>query len=126
MGINKFISNKIKEIYIDEGQFFDDIYKWYSIINNSLNNIENIYISGLNYDYKGQIFNIEFDKLLNIKDKNINVYYHTSKCYCCQEKAEYTILLDKTNLNKMNGNVLIADNSVYQPCCKNHINFVIN
>lgn len=126
MGINKFISEKIKEIYIDEGQFFDDIYKWYSIINNSLNNIENIYISGLNYDYKGQIFNNEFDKLLNIKDDKINVYYHTSKCYNCQEKAEYTILLDKSNLNKMDGNVLIADNSVYQPCCKNHINFRIN
>lgn len=126
VGINKFISNNIKEIYIDEGQFFDDIYKWYSLINNSLNNIENIYISGLNYDYKGQIFNIEFNKLLNIKDKNVNVYYHTSKCYICQEEAEYTILLDKSNLNKMNGNVLIADDSIYQPCCKNHINFVIN
>lgn len=126
MGINKFISDNIKEIYIDEGQFFNDIYKWYSIIDNSINSIENIYISGLNYDYKGQIFNDEFNKLLNIKQTNVNIYYHTSKCYICNEKAEYTILLDKSNLNKMNGNVLIADNSVYQPCCKNHINFIIN
>ena len=126
MSINKFISKNIKEIYIDEGQFFDDIYKWYKIINNSLNSVENIYISGLNYDYRGKIFNNEFNKLLNIKNTYTNIYYHTSKCYICQEKAEYSILLNKSNLNKMEGNVLIADNSVYQPCCKNHVNFNIN
>ena len=33
MGINKFISEKIKEIYIDEGQFFDDIYREYETAN---------------------------------------------------------------------------------------------
>lgn len=121
--INKYISDNIKEIYIDEGQFFKDIFKWYNIVNNSINNIENIYISGLNLDYKGNTFNEEFNKLLQLKSPNINIHYLTGKCYKCNKESEYSILINKNlNTNDKN-NIIIGGNETFQPCCKEHVNF---
>lgn len=121
--INEYITDNIKEIYIDEGQFFNDIYKWYTIICNSLNNIESIYISGLNYDYKGNIFNSEFNRLIEIKNPYVEIHKLQSKCYKCNCNADYSILLNEEQRNLMDNNILIGDDSVYQPACKQHINF---
>ena len=121
--INKFITDDIKEIYIDEGQFFTDIYKWYTVLCNSINGIESIYISGLNYDYKGNIFNEEFNKLLEIKNPYVEIHKLHSKCYLCACNADFSILLNKEQRKLMDNNILIGDDSIYQPACKEHINF---
>ena len=121
--INEYITDDIKEIYIDEGQFFTDIYKWYTILCNSINSIESIYISGLNYDYKGNIFNEEFNKLIEIKHPYIEIHKLQSKCYKCNCNADFSILLNKEQRTLMDNNILIGDDSIYQPACKEHINF---
>lgn len=121
--INKFITDDIKEIYIDEGQFFTDIYKWYTILCNSINGIESIYISGLNYDYNGNIFNEEFNKLLEIKNPYVEIHKLQSKCYVCACNADFSILLNNDQKTLMDNNILIGDDSIYQPACKEHINF---
>tara|TARA_B100000282_G_C31633739_1_gene445101 strand:- start:126 stop:800 length:675 start_codon:yes stop_codon:yes gene_type:complete len=131
----KLINDKynilVKYIFIDEGQFFPKIKEWYNTINLEIKNGNNIYlsslievnISGLDYDANGNIFNPQFYSLFSIA--NYLLVAH-SKCYICGENAFYTILIDKKNKSEMDGNVLVGDNTIYQPACSKHINFTIN
>lgn len=127
----------VKYIFIDEGQFFPEIKEWYNnllnIISNPedtnyqdyniINNIDEIVISGLDYDSTGNIFNKEFYSLAEYADY---LLVAASRCYICNGSAKYTILLDKNNNTNMNGNVLIGDNTIYQPACSTHCNFNID
>lgn len=118
----------VKYIFIDEGQFFPKIKDWYSIIELEHNN--NIYlsslievnISGLDYDANGNIFNDQFYSLSGNADY---LLVANAKCYACNKNAFYTILIDKKNKSEMDGNVLVGDDSIYQPACVNHINFCL-
>ena len=133
----KLITNEyntyVKYIFIDEGQFFPKIKDWYDEIitlkNNSqhelykyISAIKEISISGLDYDASGNVFNQQFYALSSYADYLLVAH---SKCYKCGDNAFYTILLDKESQSKMVGNVLVGDDSIYQPACKQHINFSI-
>ena len=122
-----------KYFFIDEGQFFPKIKDWYDTINSIKSDTDNelnmylselleINISGLDYDATGNIFNPQFYSLINQADYLIVA---NSKCYLCGENACYTILIDKINENGMEGNVLVGDDTIYQPACSKHINFTI-
>ena len=48
-----------------------------------------------------------------------------SKCYQCGNNAQYTVLLNDESKKEMDGNVLVGDNSIYQPACRKHITFSV-
>lgn len=114
---NCFINN-IKNIIIDECQFFTDIYKLINLLNKSKLPLENIILAGLNLDAKGNIFNIEFKRIFQYANK---IHMLEAKCYKCEEPAQYSICLVKNNLEK--NNVLVGNNNIYQPSCEKHINY---
>lgn len=121
--IEKYISlidnfNNINTILIDECQFFTKIYQLCNLINNNYKNIKHIYLAGLNLDASGNIFNKEFNKLFKYAN---TIYYLEAKCYKCNKSAQYSICLTNKNFNK--NNILVGDKSIYQPSCKEHINF---
>ena len=107
---------------------FPKIKDWYSIIelehdnNTYLSSLIEVNISGLDYDANGNIFNDQFYSLSCNADYLLVAH---SKCYICGENAFYTILIDKKNKSEMDGNVLVGDNTIYQPACSKHINFTI-
>lgn len=128
--INDEYNILVKYIFIDEGQFFPKIKDWFNTINLKIKNEDNIYlsslleinISGLDYDANGNVFNDQFYSLCS--NANYLLVAH-SKCYICGENAFYTILIDKRSKKEMEGNVLVGDDTIYQPACSKHINFTI-
>lgn len=122
--INKLITPDIQEIFIDEAQFFPDIYDWITeLITNKQNSepksaIKNIYIAGLNLDAKGNIFNKQLDDIIQFADE---CHILHAKCYVCTAPAMYTKLLKQEDTQKMNNsNILIGGSDLYQPACKTH------
>lgn len=124
----------VKYLFIDEGQFFPKIKTWFETLkqiiqdknhpdNKYLKNLQEVNISGLDYDATGNVFNPQF---YNLSNQSNYLLVATAKCYKCDENAQYTILLDNKSKNDMNGNVLIGDNTIYQPACRKHINFSLN
>jgi thymidine kinase len=110
--------NNIRNIIIDECQFFKDIYDFVYMLNKSNIPISNVVLAGLNLDATGKVFNMEFEKVLQYANK---VHMLEAKCYKCQEPAKYSICLIDNKLDEHN--VLVGDKEVYQPSCKKHINF---
>lgn len=121
----------IKYLFLDEGQFFPKVKDWFDTLKNIMldtNHTEHHYlkhllevnISGLDYDANGNIFNTQFYSLSNQANY---LLVAVSKCYKCGGNAQYTILLDTKSKKNMDGNILVGDNSIYQPACQEHINF---
>jgi thymidine kinase len=105
----------IKNIIIDECQFFKDIYQIILELQETLPNLENIICAGLDLDAKGQIFNHSFNNLINNSDL---VYTLLAKCYICNTSAQYSICLVENNLS--DDNILVGSSETYQPVCKEH------
>ena len=114
--LNNF--DNITTIFIDECQFFTEINQLCNLINNNYKNIKNIYLAGLNLDASGNIFNNEFNELFKYAN---TVYYLEARCYKCNNPAQYSICLINKNFSQ--DNVLVGDKEIYQPSCKEHINF---
>jgi len=123
----------IKYIFLDEGQFFPKVEDWFQSFKNIIRDtnhpdnkylqyLEEVNISGLDYDATGKVFNPQFYSLFN--DANY-LLIAISKCYQCGDNAQYTILLNDESKKEMDGNVLVGDNSIYQPACLHHINFSV-
>lgn len=121
--INTYINNScetIKDhcqlaIFIDEGQFFPDIYDWFVSLDSK--QVSDVYISGLDYDIFGKVFSEQFDKLAN----NATVLYsHSAKCYICGQQANRTQFMDSSQLSNVEGNVLIGGELQFQPACDTH------
>ncbi len=74
------------QIFIDEGQFFPDLYD-YCISAKK----KHIYISALNGDYKQSLFG-EIYKLLPKCDK---ITHLTSRCSICGQSAPFTFKIDQ-------------------------------
>lgn len=121
----------IKYLFIDEGQFFPQVNTWFEEMKNIkldtshpehkyLKSLKEITISGLDYDASGNIFNPQFYSLSNQADY---LLVAISKCYKCGDNAQYTIILNDETKKEMEGNVLVGDDSIYQPACKKHTNF---
>lgn len=110
--------DNIRNIIIDECQFFKDIYDLVYMLNKSNLPILNVILAGLNLDATGKVFNMEFEKVLQYANK---VHMLEARCYKCQEPAQYSICLIENKLDE--NNVLVGDKEVYQPACEKHINF---
>ena len=119
MEINSYIQDDSDKtaIFIDEGQFFQDIKQW--LLDFAHKNISHVYISGLDYDIFGNKFNPDFNDLMDSVDE-----CHTllAKCYICNEPASYTQFIDNNSAatSKLEGNILIGGSEQYQPACAIH------
>jgi thymidine kinase len=124
---NNGIYNNIKYIFIDEGQFFNDLFVsikslllHYSNmnINDSCNNIYNkleIYISGLDGDYKQEPF--KNSGILDLIPYSTHINKLNSKCTKCGNIAPFT----KRIINSSE-TILIGGVADYQPVCISHLN----
>ena len=81
---NDIISTEnIKNIFVNEGQFFDDLDKWLY----NMQSIDiNIWVSGLDYDYKQK----PFGKILACIPLSDEFHKLNSTCTCCKGIANYT------------------------------------
>ena len=102
-------------VFIDEGQFFPDIYDWFTGLDSNI--VSDVYVSGLDYDIFGKIFSKQFDKLANSATV---LYIHSAKCYICEQQASRTQFMDSMQLSNMEGNVLIGGEQQFQPACEQH------
>jgi thymidine kinase len=119
--INKYITNNIKAIYVDEVQFLTSLNKWFSTNVDILKGLKTIILAGLNFDIYGNNFNDEFNFLTY--ESNIITHYLKGECYICKEKAYYTIstLHTKNNINKSNNvHICVGTKNMYQPVCLLH------
>jgi len=105
------ISN-INYIFINEGQFFPDLY---NVIKKLLFEYKKIiYICGLDGDYKQQPF--PNCKLLELIPYSTTVEKLSSKCSICSNKAPFT----KRIINS-NDIFLVGGSESYQPVCLKHL-----
>ena len=103
---NAISSQNIKNIFVNEGQFFEDLDKWlYNIQHIDIN----IWVSGLDYDYKQK----PFGKILACIPLSNEFYRLYSKCNCCQADASYT--KRTTDIKKK---VVVGNNDIYMPVCR--------
>ena len=105
------ISN-IKYIFINEGQFFPDLF---DIIKELLFNYKiKMYICGLDGDYKQEPF--PNCKLLELIPLSSSVVKLAANCSYCKNKAPFTKrLINSTDI------VLIGGVESYQPVCREHL-----
>ena len=105
------ISN-INYIFINEGQFFPDLYD--SIKKLLFDHNKIIYICGLDGDYKQEPF--PNCKLLELIPYASSVVKLTANCYSCEKKAPFTKrIINSTDV------VLVGGSESYQPVCINHL-----
>lgn len=103
--------NERQNIFIDEGQFFDDLYE---SVNKLLKLKKKIYISGLDGDYRQEPFgNGDVLKLIPKCDELIKLY---SKCFYSGEIAPFTkrITNDKEQ-------VIVGSVDVYKPVSRYYL-----
>lgn len=102
-----FISSEnIINIFVNEGQFFDDLDKWlYNVQTTDIN----IWVSGLDYDYKQK----PFGKILACIPLSNEFHKLTSTCTSCKGIATYT---KRTSTDKKK--VLIGNDEIYMPVCR--------
>lgn len=109
------IGMKIKNVIIDECQFFKDIDMVVGTLFETLPEIENIVCAGLDLDAKGGVFNTAFQNLIDSCDV---LHQLEARCHICNVPAKYTSCLITNNLG--DDNVLVGSSETYQPSCKEH------
>lgn len=103
-------------IYIDEGQFFADLYD--SVVKIMLNSDKSIYIAGLDSDFEIKPFNnLGILKLIPLANKSTKF---TARCYMCNGDAPYTM-----RTNESTSQILVGTSAEYKPSCFIHHNKVI-
>ena len=101
-------SENINAIFINEGQFFQDILEWVQSIT-ALNIV--VYVSGLDGDYKQK----PFGKFLELIPYASKITKLTSRCYKCNcNYAAHTVRF--TNSEEQ---VLVGTSDIYKPICSN-------
>jgi thymidine kinase len=106
---------KIKNVIIDECQFFKDIDMVVGTLFDTLPDIENIVCAGLDLDAKGGVFNTAFQNLIDSCDV---LHKLEARCHICDAPAQYTSCLVNNNLGE--DNVLVGSSETYQPSCGEH------
>ena len=104
--------SKIKCIFIDEGQFFNDLYEVVKLL--LLTHKKNICICGLDGDFEQKPFNDS--RLLDLIPYASDIIKLTTKCYKCNNSAPFT----KRIINS-NEKILVGGAEDYQPVCINHL-----
>jgi len=104
-------------IFIDEGQFFNDLYDVIiNVIKLSSQNTSNkfIYISGLDGDFNQRPFSNS--RILELIPYASNVIKLMARCYICGGDAPMTKrLINSTET------ILVGGAEMYQPCCYEHL-----
>lgn len=103
----KFLS-KFKNIIIDEGQFFSDIYEFISKCENL--NI-NIFVAALNSDFNRK----PFDNINNLYARADSIIYKQGKCNNCKNKSSFS-WRKKANYSSQ---IEIGGTDKYIPVCGN-------
>ena len=103
--------DKIKYIFIDEGQFFNDLYD--EVKKLLCKYKKTIYIGGLDGDFKQELFPSRLIDLLPFASTIIKL---NAKCSDCNEDAPFT----KRLINSGN-QILVGGSSEYKPVCLNHL-----
>jgi len=96
----------IKNIFINEGQFFNDLHDWLC----GIQNLDiNVWVSGLDYDYNQK----PFGQILACIPLADDITRLTSMCSKCNSPARYT-----KRISNNNEQILIGGNNIYTPCCR--------
>lgn len=110
---------KIQYIFIDEGQFFNDLHQSITTLLQSFAKLDyilnlHIYIFGLDGDFKQKPFNNS--RLLELIPYATNILKLNAKCFKCNNIAPFT----KRIINS-NDTILIGGAEDYQPTCLLHL-----
>jgi len=102
-------NNEVNAVFIDEGQFFVDLYE--GVIKLLDIYKKNVFISGLDGDYQKKPFG-DILKLIPHADDVIKL---RAKCYKCGNPAPFT-----KRLISSDNQVLVGGKDTYQPSCRIH------
>ena len=109
---DKINIDEIKCIFIDEGQFFNDLYEVVKLL--LLTHKKYIYIGGLDGDFEQKPF---YDShLLDLIPYAEDIIKLKAKCYQCNEQAPFT-----KRIIKSTEKILVGGAEDYQPVCINHL-----
>jgi thymidine kinase len=115
--LNNCLPNK-KYLFIDEGQFFADLYDTVlnimKLFKKEKCNLA-IYIFGLDGDFQQKPFS-NGSKLLELIPYCNSITKLQSKCYICNAPAPFSKRLISSNLQ-----ILVGGTNMYQPSCWEHL-----
>lgn len=112
----KNLYSNLKYIFIDEAQFFNDLYKSIKSLLMQHTNTLHIYIGGLDSDYKQEPF--YNSRILELIPYSSNIIKLNANCFKCNNKAPFT----KRITNYSNETILVGGANDYQPTCILHLN----
>jgi thymidine kinase len=108
---------KYAYIAIDEAQFFEDLDSFLIEVR-ALDNVEQVYVAGLDLTYKREPFG-KMREAMELADEKIRLY---AECSVCQKEAMFT------HLNTLavpescrNETIIIGGDGLYSPRCAEHI-----
>jgi len=107
-----------KYLFIDEGQFFTDLYKTVLDIMKLFKKKQRtltIYIFGLDGDFQQKPFN-NGSRLLELIPYASSITKLSAKCYVCNTPAAFS-----KRLIESTAQVLVGGSNVYQPSCYQHL-----
>jgi thymidine kinase len=105
---------KLKYIFIDEAQFFNDLYESIKTLLMQNANGLHIFIGGLDSDYKQEPF--YNSHILELIPYAFNVIKLNAKCFKCDNKAPFT-----KRITAASETILVGGSDVYQPTCILHL-----
>jgi thymidine kinase len=107
---------KSKYIFIDEAQFYDDLYTTIKklLFDKKSKNGKIIWIAGLDGDFKQEPF--AKSKLLDLIPYSSRTIKLTASCYICKTMAPFS-----KRLLASNDVILVGGSDKYQPVCINHL-----
>jgi len=109
---NNIDINKKNYIFIDEGQFFNDLYNCVKLL--LIKYKKTIYIGGLDGDYKQEPFYVS--RLFDLIPYATTVTKLTSVCIECNQIAPFT-----KRIIHNEEQILVGGPDSYKPVCLNHL-----
>jgi thymidine kinase len=103
----------IKYIFIDEGQFFNDLYESVRRLLRTKNNLQ-IFICGLDGDYKQEPFTNS--RILDLIPYATNITKLNAKCSYCGNTAPFT-----KRITNSSETILVGGADDYKPVCLLHL-----
>jgi thymidine kinase len=108
--------NIVNYIFIDEAQFFEDLYETITtkFMNKSNYSNINIFVFGLDGDYQQKPF--QKSQLLELIPYCTSITKLLAKCTICNKQAPFTKRI--TNSSEQ---ILVGGSNTYQPVCLQHL-----
>jgi len=108
--------SRYQVIFINEGQFFEDLYKFVDYIVNKKN--KKVYVCGLDGDFQRKKFGSLLD-IIPLADDVIKIKAICSECKCKDAIFTHRISQEKTQ-------TIIGGSESYKPLCRNCYNSLTN